>query len=111
MKTSKKLSIGLGLTAIASISVAVVASEKIIEKISHVANRCKVKKIVNDTFNGNEKLLTIVDDLSDDELASILNVLEKVKDSRERMTEYGDSVKDNAENLKNRFMSFVEELI
>lgn len=111
METTKKISIGLGIAAIASVSVAVLASEKIAKKIYHVSNRCKAKKLVNDKFNGNEKLLSIVDDLSDDELDSILNVLAKVKDSREKIADYGESVKDSAENVKNRFMTFIEELI
>ena len=111
MNTSKKISIGLGIAAITGVSVAVLASEKISKKIYHVSNRCKAKKVVNDKFNGNEKLLNIVDDLSDDELDSILNVLKKVKNSREKIADYGESVKDSAENVKNRFMAFVEEMM
>lgn len=111
MKTSTKISIGLGIAAVAGVSVAVIASEKIVKKVYHVTNRCKAKKFVNDKFGGNEKLLSIVDDLSDDELDSMLNVLDKVKDGRKKITAYGESLKDNTENLKDRLFSFIEEMM
>lgn len=111
MKTSTKFSIGLGIAAVAGVSVAVIASEKIVKKVYHVSNRFKAKKFVNDKFDGNEKLLGIVDDLSDDELDSMMNVLGKVKDGRKKISSYGESLKDNTENLKDRFVSFVEEMM
>lgn len=38
MKASTKIGIGLSIAAVASVSVAVIASEKIIKKVSHVSN-------------------------------------------------------------------------
>jgi len=111
MKTGTKIGIGLSIATIAGVSVAVMASEKIIKKVYHVTNRCKAKKFVNDKFGGNEKLLNIVDDLSDEELDSMMNVLNKVKDGRKKITSYGENLKDETENLKDRFFSFVEEMI
>ena len=101
MKASTKIGIGLSIAAVASVSVAVIASEKIIKKVSHVSNRYKVKKFVDDKFDGNQKLLSIVDDLSDDELDSVLNVVDRVKD--------GGKVKDNTDSLKERFFTFIED--
>ena len=40
-----KIGIGLSIAAVASVSVAVIASEKIIKKVSHVSNRYKVKSL------------------------------------------------------------------
>ncbi|MEI5995448.1 hypothetical protein [Candidatus Enterococcus mansonii] len=111
MKTSTKIGLGLSVAAIASVSVAVIASEKIVKKVYHVSNRFKAKKFVNDTFGGNEKLLGIVDDLSDDELDSMMNVLGKVKEGRNKISAYGESLKDNTENIKDRLVRFVEEMI
>lgn len=50
MKASTKIGIGLSIAAVASVSVAVIASEKIIKKVSHVSNRYKVKKFVDDNL-------------------------------------------------------------
>lgn len=43
MKTSTKVTIGLGVAAAASVATAVVVSGKVIEKIHHLTNRAKVK--------------------------------------------------------------------
>ena len=45
MKASTKIGIGLSIAAVASVSVAVIASEKIIKKVSHVSNRIKLKSL------------------------------------------------------------------
>lgn len=82
---------------------------KIIKKVSHVSNRYKVKKFVDDKFDGNQKLLSIVDDLSDDELDSVLNVVDRVKDGGSKLAEYGEKVKDNTDSLKERFFTFIED--
>lgn len=111
MKTSTKIGLGLGVMAVAGVAVTVVASEKIIKKVSHLSNRCKAKRFVNEKFAGNEKMLTIVDDLSDDELDSVMNILGKVKDSRKKISEYGESLKGSTDNAKGRLMNFFEELI
>lgn len=111
VKTSTKIGLGLGVLAVTSVALTVIASEKIIKKVSHMSNRCQAKCFVNEKFAGNKKLLTIVDDLSEDELESIMNIIRKMKDSRKKISEYGESLKDGAENTKGRFMSFFEELI
>ena len=100
MKASTKIGIGLSIAAVASVSVAVIASEKIIKKVSHVSNRYKVKKFVDDKFDGNQKLLSIVDDL---------NVVDRVKDGGSKLAEYGEKVKDNTDSLKERFFTFIED--
>lgn len=111
MKTATKVSIALSIAAVASISAAVITSEKIVKKVYHVTNRCKAKKFVNDTFDGNPKLLGIVDDLSDDELDSMMDVLGKVKDDRKKISSYNDSLKDHTGSLRDRFIRFVEEMM
>ena len=111
MKASTKITVGLSIAAVASVVVAVTASEKIIKKVSKVSNRCKAKKIVNDKFGGNDKVMEVVDHLSDDELDSILKLLDKVKEGRERASEYGDRFKENAVSMKDKFTAFLEELL
>lgn len=77
MKTSSKVTIGLSIAAIAGITTAVVVSDKVFNKVRFACNRHKVKKFVDDKFNGNEKLLDVVDGLSDNELDSLLGVMKK----------------------------------
>ncbi|WP_086347257.1 hypothetical protein [Candidatus Enterococcus clewellii] len=111
MKTSTKITVGLSIAAVAGVVVAVTASEKIVKKVSHLSNRCKAKKIVHDKFGGNDKIMEVVDHLSDNELDSVLNLLDKVKEGREKASDYSEKAKDSADNVKERFLSFIEELI
>ena len=53
MKTSSKVTIGLSIAAIAGITTAVVVSDKVFNKYASLATD-KVKKFVDDKFNGNE---------------------------------------------------------
>lgn len=108
MKTSTKVMIGLSIAAIAGISTAVVVSDKVVNKVRFACNRHKVKKFVDDKFNGNEKLLGVVDDLTDKDLDALLGVMKKVKDSRHKVSVYGDNVKDATENVKDKLTSFID---
>ncbi|EOL44129.1 hypothetical protein [Enterococcus phoeniculicola] len=111
MKTSTKVAIALGVAAAAGTTATVIASGKVFEKVKHLSNRCKVKKFVNDKFDGNEKLLGIVDDLSDSDLDSMMSVLGKVKDGRKKISVYGENLKDSTEDLKDRLLGFVDTIL
>ncbi|MEY8445850.1 hypothetical protein [Enterococcus ratti] len=110
MKTSTKVTIGLGVAAVASVSTAVIVSGKIIEKIHHMTNRMKVKKFVENTFDGNEKLLNIVEHLSDSDLDSLMGILEKIKSSKKKISVHGDSLKGATEEIKERLLHFLEKM-
>lgn len=109
MKTGTKIGISLGVASIAGITAAVVASDKIIEKLQHESTRYKTKKIVNEKLGGNEKILDLVDDLSDNELDSIEHVLREVKSGRNKLASYSESVKNTTENLKDRFSDTISK--
>lgn len=111
MKTSTKVTIGLGIMAAAGVATTAVVSGKVVEKIRHMSNRCKVKKFVNDKFDGNEKLLGLVDDLSDSDLDSLMGVLEKIKKSRKKISVYGDTLKDSTDDLRERLMTLVDKIM
>ena len=102
MKTSTKIGIGFSVATIAGVYAAVTFSEKIMEKIEHETTRYKTKKIVNDKFGGNEKLLNIVEDLSDKELDSISLVAKEIKENRNKISSLGEKVKNNTEKLLDR---------
>ena len=111
MKTSTKVTIGLSVAAAASVATAVVISGKVMEKIHHMTTRTKVKKFVYDKFDGNEKLLEIVDGLSDSDLDSLMGMLAKIKSGKKKISVYGDSIKDSTEDVKDRLMHFVEKMM
>lgn len=111
MKTSTKVTIGLGVAAAASVATAVVVSGKVIEKIYHLTNRAKVKKFVNETFDGNEKLLDIVEHLSDSDLDSLMGILAKIKSGKKKISVYGDSLKGSTEDVKDRLLHYVDKIM
>ncbi|MGM0240844.1 hypothetical protein [Enterococcus sp. AZ103] len=94
MKTCTK--IGIGALTIAGAYATINCSEKILGKFEREVTRYKTKKVVKDKFNGNEKLLDIVDDLSDSELDSLNQIIKNVKTSREKVKEMGKKIKDTA---------------
>lgn len=110
MKTSMKIKIGLSIAAVATITTAVIASEKLIEKGKHAANRHKVKRFIGDKFDGNDKLLDIVDHLSDEDLDSVFKIMDKIKQGRKQITVYGTSLKDSTEDLKDKLEGFIAGL-
>ena len=111
MKTSTKVTIGLTVAAAASVATTVIVSGKVIEKIHHLTTRSKVKKFVNDKFDGNEKLLDIVDHLSDNDLDSLMGILKKIKSGKKKISVYGDSLKGSTEDVKARLLHFIDNMM
>jgi lipopolysaccharide export LptBFGC system permease protein LptF len=108
MKTSTKVTIGLSVAAIAGIATAAVVSEIVISKVHSMSNRRKVKRFVDDKFNGNETLLGFVDNLEDKDIDSFMKVAKKVNNGRDQIVEYGHNVKDATENVKDKITNFVD---
>ena len=111
MKTSTKVTIGLTVAAAASVATTVIVSGKVVEKIHHLTTRSKVKKFVNDKFDGNEKLLDIVDHLSDNDLDSLMGILKKIKSGKKKISVYGDSLKGSTEDVKDRLLHFIDNMM
>ena len=112
MKTSTKVTIGLTVAAAAaSVATTVIVSGQVIEKIHHLTTRSKVKKFVNDKFDGNEKLLDIVDHLSDNDLDSLMGILKKIKSGKKKISVYGDSLKGSTEDVKDRLLHFIDNMM
>lgn len=111
MKKSTKVLIGVGTTVAISGAVIYAVSDSLIGAVSGVKNRYKVKQFVQDSLNGNEKILDIVDDLSDDEIASVANIIGKIKEGRQKITVTGNNVKEATDEAKRVLMNFVEGIM
>ena len=48
-----------------------------INKIHNVSDRHKIKKVVTNNFDGNERLLDAVDHLSEDEISTVARIIKK----------------------------------
>lgn len=111
MKTSTKVAIGLSVAAVAGIVSAAIVSDTMVDVIRHKKNRHQVKKFVDDKFDGNEKMLNVVDDLSDDDLDSLMNVMGKIKDSRKQSSVYGENVKEATDSLKGKLEGLLDHVL
>ncbi|MEI1233207.1 hypothetical protein [Enterococcus mundtii] len=74
MNKAKKVTLGLSLVGLTT---GLVVSKKMINKIHNVSDRQKIKKVVTNNFDGNEKLLDVVDHLSDDEINTVARIIKK----------------------------------
>ena len=106
MKTSTKLSIGVGVIAVTGIVTAAVVSDKVLTKVRYASNRWKIKKFVSDKFDGNETLLGVVDNLSDKDI-NVMNVVKKVKKGKKQVSVYGNNVKETTETVKEKLQDLV----
>lgn len=111
MKTSTKVAIGISVAAVATITTGAILSGKVLEKIGHVKKRRQIKGFVEDYLGGNDKILNIVDDLSEKDVDHIIDIVDKVKDGKKQISVYGDRMKNTTQDVKNRLMSFVEDII
>lgn len=111
MRTSTKVTIGLSIAAVASIATAVIVSDKVVDKVKHTKDRYQVKKFVDDKLDGNEKVMNVVDNLSDDDLDSLMGIMNKIKDNRNQISVYGENLKDTTEILKEKLVGFIDNVL
>lgn len=74
MNKAKKVTLGLSLVGLTT---GLIVSKKMINKIYGVSDRRKIKKVVTKNFDGNEKLLEVVDHLSEDEISTVARIIKK----------------------------------
>ncbi|MBS0945924.1 hypothetical protein [Lactiplantibacillus plantarum] len=82
MKVNNKLVIGLGLSCLLFGYGILRFLNKNKRDLELKATRYTAKKIINDKLGGNEKLLTLVDELSEKDLEFISEVIREIKSSR-----------------------------
>ena len=66
---------------------------------------------MNYKFDGNEKLLDIFDHLSDNDLDSLMGILKKIKSGKKKISVYGDSLKGSTEDVKDRLLHFIDNMM
>lgn len=111
MKTSTKVLIGLGTSALIGTTVAVLASEKIIGAVKDTKNRYQVKQFVDHKLNGSEEILHVVDGLSDSEIATVVKLLDKMEEGRKKITVTGKSVKEATDDVVQTLTNFVNGFV
>ena len=108
MKNSTKgLLIGLGATVVVG-TIIVSSSEKALQKIESYMNRKRAKDFIKEKLNGNDDALSVVDQLSDEEISNLLKIVDKIGNLKGKINVYGDNVKDMAEDVKHTLHGYTE---
>lgn len=110
MKSSTKVTVGLSIAAVAGIATTVIVTEKVIRKALEMSNRRKVKNFIKVKLKGNDKLLDIVDNLDDKDIATLVTAGKKMSQGFERVSAYGENVADATHETKEKVTNFVESL-
>lgn len=74
MNKGTKVTLGLGLVGLTT---GIVFSKKVLNKFNGVAGRHKIKKLVEQNIDVNDKILDVIDHLSDDEISTLAGILKK----------------------------------
>ncbi|BAL62214.1 hypothetical protein QQG09_02895 [Melissococcus plutonius] len=111
MKLTTKVILGIGTIAVTGVAAATIATGKMSKELSHMSNRSKVKKFVGDMFGKNEQMFSIIDSLTDDEISVLAKILAKVENKKEKSSNYGKKMKEDTDNMMNRFFKFIEEMM
>ncbi|WP_035054684.1 hypothetical protein [Carnobacterium pleistocenium] len=101
--STKALLVGVG-TIFAVGAVIVASSNMAMEKLESKINRKRARYFVKEKLKGNEKAMSVVDDLSDMEVANLLNVVDKVSDLKGNVSSYGNHFKETTHDFKDAFM-------
>ena len=110
MKTSTKVTVGFSVAAIAGIATTVIVTDQVVKKVLQLSNRRKVKNFVKVKLKGNEKLLDLVDHLDDDDISNLIKTGEKIGKSYDRVTHYGENVKENTVQAKEKLTDIVTSI-
>lgn len=106
--------------AVAGLSLYVYFDENTRSKVESYINREKAKYFIRQNLNGSEKLLSAVDTLSDQELTSLMKLLDNTQDfvskasdnvtsTVNRVKELGEDVKGKIKTVKDDFSDQVSK--
>lgn len=100
----KNVLLGAGTIAALGVVTYFISSDAAQEKVEAMVNRQKAKHFVKDTLKGNKRAMSVIDKLSDDEIAHLLGTVDKVGDLEDRLSDYSDQLKNVTSDVKNMFM-------
>lgn len=100
MKRSTKWLVGLGAVAVAGTVAAVVVSEKVVEEVRTLKQRRQVKRFVQESLGGNERMLDLIDNLSDHEIETVVKLIHKWQAGKEKISMVGQNVGNTADEIK-----------
>ena len=104
-KQEKNVLFGLLGALVIGVITYLVSSEAAQEKVETVINRQRAKHFVKDKLKGNQRALDKIDKMSNSEINSLLNNVDKMSDLESKLEDYSDELKNATKNLKKTIMS------
>lgn len=108
--TTRNILVSVGAAAVIG-AACLFSSDKAVEKMEKMINRKRAKHFVKDKLRGNEKAMSVVEKLSDDEVTNLLNVVDKVTDLRGQVGSYTDQLKDATMEFKDLLSDKTEDVV
>ncbi|GEK92133.1 hypothetical protein [Alkalibacterium kapii] len=106
----KNILIGVGVAFLFGLITLLFTSDKAKMKTKSAVNRQKAKHYVGSKFHGNKKVKNVVNNLSDDEINSLLGTADKVKDLEEKFSDMTDDLKDYVLDKKKESKKVMKKL-
>lgn len=75
------------------------ASDEVQEKTNATVNRMRAKQFVRRNLNGNEKATQAIDNMSDSDINSLLETVDKYESIKDEFAQYGDKISDKAKDV------------
>ncbi|MGX7030541.1 hypothetical protein [Vagococcus zengguangii] len=110
MKSLTKVLVGSGAVAVVGTSAAILASKKVVKRLKGYAKKQELKKFVDENMNGNNQYREIVDLLTEQEILSLTNTLDRVKQRRKAVNVVGPNASDEKETVKKFLVKFLDTM-
>ena len=101
---TRNIILGLGTAVAVGAVTYLISSDAAQDRLEALINRQKAKHFVKDTLKGNKKAMSVIDNLSDDEISNLLKTVDKVDDLQSKMGDYSDQIKDVTSDIKDMFV-------
>jgi len=107
---TKGILVGVGAAIAVGLTAYFLSSDDAQEKTEAMMNRHKAKSFVKDKLHGNKKAMSVVDQLSDEEVNHLLSTVNRVSDLEGKISDYSDQLKSVSTDFKDMVMAKTESV-
>ena len=110
MKKLTKTLIGGSTVAVIGTSAAILASKKVVNRLKGFAKKQELKKFVDENMAGNRQYKEIVNLLTEQEVLTLSNTLNRIKKRKKSVNLVGPNASDEKESVKKFLVKFLDTM-
>lgn len=107
---TKGIVVGIGTALAVGVAAYFLSSDDAQEKTEAMMNRHKAKAFVKEKLKGNKKALSVVEQLSDEEINRLLSTVNRVSDLEDKLSDYSDQLKDVSSDFTSMLSDKADEV-